>query len=240
MRIAIIGHGKMGKGIEALAHQKGYEIKAILGRKDKIADLDPNEIDIAFEFTIPGIVSQNLLDLSKLGIATVCGTTAWGERAPEVREAFKASGGKLFFSTNFSVGMYLTQIAIRDLAKQLNRVGGYRPNLIECHHTEKLDMPSGTALRIGEIILEEFPQLTKIAEANKMPGHTEIGVLCFREDDTPGTHTVIFRSDLDDISVTHAAHNRKSFFAGAMSAAEFLHKQPSGIYRMEDLINDLS
>jgi 4-hydroxy-tetrahydrodipicolinate reductase len=110
----------------------------------------------------------------------------------------------------------------------------YEPRITEIHHTEKRDSPSGTAITLAEQVLEKIKQ--KKGWVNHISDNLdELEILSERVDPAPGTHTIEYSSDIDTITITHTAHNRRGFAAGAVLAAEYLAGK-KGIYRMSDVL----
>lgn len=227
----------MGREIEALAKEKGHEICGIIRSNQQIESLAGRDIDVAIEFTQPQAVQANLKKLAELKIPTVCGTTGWDDQTKTVIATFQNSRTSLFYSSNFSIGVYLTFQIIKSLSSRLEQFKEYQPSIAEWHHTQKRDMPSGTAMRIADILLEQFPDFHQLAMPNVKPAKGEIGIDAFREGAIVGTHEARFTSAMDEIIIKHTAFDRKVFAVGALRAAEFLFQSSPGIYTMDDLIN---
>jgi len=230
MKIAIIGYGKMGQTIERLALDRGHEVVAIL---DVNTPRELNGAEVAIEFTRPDVVLDNLKWLSTAGIPIVVGTTGWNEHKEVVQEWFKENQNGLFTASNFSVGVNLFWEASAYLTKLFNQQVSYRASLHEIHHTQKLDAPSGTAITTAEVVLKNS-SLQKWHH-----GETEeklvLPVTHDRIDHVPGTHTLAFRSGVDEIRLTHEAFSREGFANGALDAAEFMIGK-TGIFGMKDLL----
>jgi 4-hydroxy-tetrahydrodipicolinate reductase len=237
MKIALIGYGKMGKAIEEIAVQRGHEIVLKVG----IENLEDNTIeniqraDTAIEFTGPEIAYENVTRCLEAGIPVVCGSTGWLKRFDEAAAFCKKKNGALLYASNFSVGVNIFFAINKRLAELISPYTEYDPAIIEIHHTEKKDAPSGTAITLAEQILQSNDQ------KKKWVNHTtsdpeELQILSERTDPAPGTHIITYHSEIDDIEIRHTAHSRKGFALGAVLAAEFLHDK-KGIFSMKDVLN---
>jgi 4-hydroxy-tetrahydrodipicolinate reductase len=228
MKIALIGYGKMGKAIEELMAPRGHE--AVL----KIDEHSLRQADVAIEFTGPESAVGNLRLCLEAGIPVVCGTTGWLSHWDDIKAAFENRGGTLLYASNFSVGVNIFFALNRRLAELMNTHTEYEISLTEIHHTAKRDAPSGTAITLAEDIIGSVGRKkgwvnTPVSD----PGQIEI--LSERTDPAPGTHTVRYTSDIDDIEITHTAHNRKGFALGALLAAEYIYGK-KGVFTMRDVL----
>lgn len=224
----------MGQAIEQIAKSRGHEIVACIDAGDSLSILESNRPDVAIEFTRPDAASANLKQCAEMGIPVVCGTTGWYDSFISVKDAFLAHNGALFTATNYSVGVNLFWEACRKLSELMLPHGEYKPSVHEVHHTAKLDAPSGTAITTAEVLLGSFINLTNW-EHSATPSEHALGITHDRIDNVPGTHTVTFKSSVDEISITHEAYSRQGFATGAVIAAEWLHGK-NGIFGMKDLL----
>ncbi len=228
MRFGIVGKGKMGREIEALAEQRGHAIVWSLGSSDNAggAALTRERVastDAIFEFTTPAAVASNLLALAGAGATVVCGTTGWAADLPKVTEAFLSGGGALVHAANFSVGVrQFFDLATR--AARLYSPAGYAVYLTEEHHAAKRDAPSGTARTIAAILEMETGQ--------------EVPVTSVRAGTIPGTHRLVFESLEDEVEIIHRARSRAAFAKGAVWAAEHLAGR-KGVYEFGDLLKEV-
>jgi len=224
MKIALIGYGKMGHAIEALAAERGHSVTL---RLDK-GDVWPAAIDadVAIEFTTPATAVDNMLRCLEMGMPVVCGTTGWYDRYDAVAEACRKAGGRLLTATNFSIGMNIMFALNERLAQLMRGRDDYKSSISETHHIHKLDAPSGTAITLQE----------QIVACGQRPADN-IPITSYREGEVPGTHTVVYDSEIDTITLTHEAHSRKGLALGALTAAEWLIKAPAGVYGMTDVLN---
>ncbi|GHV47086.1 4-hydroxy-tetrahydrodipicolinate reductase [Bacteroidia bacterium] len=236
MKIALIGYGKMGKTIERIAHERGHEIVCIID-VDNTQTFDSEEFkcaDIAIEFTSPNVAESNIRKCFGRGKPVVCGTTGWTDRLPALNTEINEHGYTLFWSSNFSLGVNIFLEINRYLAKIMNDFPSYDVMLEEVHHTHKQDAPSGTAISLAEIILQNIARKTKwVRDAAKNPD--EMAIFSIREGEVPGIHSVLYESAADSIMLTHDAKSRDGFALGAVVAAEFsLGKK--GLLSMNDLL----
>lgn len=239
MKIAIIGHGKMGHIVEEIARMRGHEIITIVD-EDNLHELASEKFrsaDVAIEFTRPTSAVDNILKCFAAGVPVVSGTTGWTESLPELREMCAKGAGTLLWSSNFSVGMNIFMALNRYLTKIMARFPEYHPEMEETHHIHKLDHPSGTAITLAEDLITLYPPMTRWAEPQQAtPVDADVlSIKAHREGEVPGIHTIKWESEADSISITHSAHSRAGFALGAVIAAEWLpgHK---GFFNMTDVL----
>lgn len=250
MKIALIGYGKMGKTIEKIAIERGHEIVSIIDVENRDDIFGPAfaSADVAIEFTAPAVAYNNCIDAMKAGVKVVSGSTGWiHNHEEEMRRLCNEDGKTLFWSSNFSLGVAIFSAVNRYLAKIMNRFPGYEVTMEETHHIHKLDAPSGTAITLGEGILENLDRknswilgdvvnpdgsITKGKDA----AEDELRINAIRRDEVPGIHSISYTSDADTITITHDAKNRSGFALGAVLAAEYLQEH-SGFLGMKDLFD---
>ncbi|MGL5959512.1 MAG: 4-hydroxy-tetrahydrodipicolinate reductase [Bacteroidales bacterium] len=237
MKIALVGYGKMGQEIEVIARERGHQISLIVDFSNR-ADLNAEklaDIDLAIEFTSPETAYENLTTCLSTGTPVVCGSTGWLSKMEDVKRCCSANNSAFFYASNYSLGVNLFFRLNQHLARMMSKVADtYHVALEEVHHTAKKDAPSGTAITLAEGILEEMPNYSNWAlQPNVVEGEIPIGAI--RRDPVPGTHSVIYDSDIDTITITHEAKNRKGFALGAVLAAEFLIGK-QGCFGMDDLL----
>ena len=229
MRLGIVGPGKMGREIQAVAEQRGHDIVWTLGSKDNPGGSGLTagllgKTDAVFEFTTPAAVVPNLVALARGGARVVCGTTGWSKELPRVTEAFVAGGGGLVHATNFSVGVrHFFDLAAR--AARLYAPAGYAAYLVEEHHLAKRDAPSGTARTIAAIFERETGGVLPVSSV--------------RAGTIPGTHRLVFESPEDEIEIIHRARSRAGFARGAVWAAERLAGR-TGVYEFGEILQEAS
>ncbi len=224
MKIALIGYGKMGHAIEALAEEHGHSVTLKLDKGDTWPE--KIEADVAIEFSTPATAVDNMLRCIEAGVPVVCGTTGWYDRYDEVADACRKARGRLLTATNFSIGMNIMFALNERLAQLMRGRSEYSVDIAETHHIHKLDAPSGTAITLQEQIMENGER-----KAANIP------IESIREGEVPGTHTVRYDSEIDTITLTHEAHSRKGLAVGALLAAEWLVEAPAGVFTMKDVLN---
>jgi 4-hydroxy-tetrahydrodipicolinate reductase len=236
MKIALIGYGKMGKMIEAAALLKGHSIVAKVS-KDQIENCSAlQQAQVWIDFSHPNCVMENIKKGVKLGKDLVIGTTGWYENLDAVKELVADNNIGFLYSPNFSLGVNLFLKIVAEAAKLMNHIEYYDVSLFESHHNKKADSPSGTAKAIADLLINNITHKNKIvcnAEGQIEPDALHIASL--RCGSIPGTHSVIFDSPADSLTLTHQARNREGFASGAVAAAEWL-KGKKGFFTIEDMI----
>jgi 4-hydroxy-tetrahydrodipicolinate reductase len=236
MNIALIGYGQMGKEIEKIAQERGHEIVLIID-KDNHDDLNTEnlkKVDVAIEFSRPESAVENYKTCFSNSVPVVSGTTGWLEALPEIISKCEANKTGFFYASNFSLGVNLFFELNKKLAELMNPFKEYSIRMNEIHHTRKLDAPSGTAITLAEGLILNVDHISTWKNSEKV-NVGELPIISYREGDVPGTHEVIYNSEIDTISIKHEAKNRKGFALGAVLAAEFL-KGKTGFYGMNDLL----
>jgi 4-hydroxy-tetrahydrodipicolinate reductase len=237
MKIALIGYGKMGKAIEEIAVKKGHQIVLKISSQNTADCTSENllQADVAIEFTNPHSAVNNIKKCLDAGVPVVCGSTGWLQHWDEVTKYCDEQNGALLYASNFSIGVNLFFELNTYLAKLMATYPDYDVMIEEIHHTQKKDAPSGTAITLAEQILQQLQRKKKWV--NEESSNTdELSIISKRIDPAPGTHTIKYRSAIDDIKITHTAHNRSGFASGAVLAAEFLQDK-KGIYTMKDVLH---
>ncbi len=244
MKIALIGYGKMGKLLERFAQERGHEIILTIDA-DNASDIRSEtfkQADVAIEFSVPHAALDHIYDAFEANVPIVVGTTGWYNDLDQVKQKCQAGNNTLLYASNFSVGVNVFFYVNKVLAKLMNRYPQYDVQVEEIHHTQKLDAPSGTAITIAEGILDGVER--KKNWVNEVVGQgeerivkaSELLIESHRIEEVPGTHTVIYSSEVDEIELKHTAHNRAGFALGAILAAEWLqHKK--GFYSIQDLFD---
>ena len=236
MKIALIGYGKMGKAIEEIATEHGHIIPLKI-TSSNLADLTPKNLqqcDVAIEFTNPENAVNNMKACIDAGIPVVCGSTGWTEREEVIKSYCLEHDGTLIYASNFSIGVNIFFQINKQLAKMMASRKEYSVSIQEIHHTQKKDAPSGTAITLAQQIIAERDDKSEWTLDN-LPQQNQISITSTRTDPAPGTHHIIYSSPVDNIEITHTAHNRKGFAAGALIAAEYIAGR-KGIFTMEDVL----
>ncbi len=242
MKIALIGYGKMGKEVENLISEDSSHQVISVSYIDKNDGLDKDGIkkaDVAIDFTSPNIVIDTIKAVLPLGTKMVVGTSAWYDRVSEVKALVKKYKGGLIYGPNFSIGANIFFQIVGVAAKLLSTYGSYDVAGFEMHHSGKKDSPSGTAKKLAEIIMENFPR-KKTLQTERLDRQIQKDELHFaslRLGRYFGEHKVMFDSAADEITLVHLAHNRRGFAEGALMAAEFI-KGKKGLYMFEELFKE--
>ena len=234
MKIALIGFGKMGREIDALAREQGETIAKVFEIDNPVRPQDLAGIDVCIDFSIPDSVLSNIRAAVAARADIVVGTTGWDKQLPEIRGIVKDSG--LLYSSNFSLGMNIFFRIAASAAELMRNSSDYDPYIEEIHHRQKADSPSGTALSLGRILLARIDRKTGILAQppeGKIPPD-KLHIASIRAGTVSGIHTVGFDSEADLIELRHTAKNRRGFALGALTAARWL-KGRKGVYTMDDV-----
>ena len=237
MKIALIGYGKMGKAIEGIAMQKGHEIVLRISSQNsgELTLGNLQRADVAIEFTNPHSAVDNIKKCMDAHVPVVSGSTGWLQSWDEIKDYCNKKNGALVYASNFSIGVNLFFELNTYLARLMSAYPTYDVMLEEIHHTQKKDAPSGTAITLAEQIMQQITSKKRwVNEENN--DKEELSIISKRIDPAPGTHTIKYTSAIDDIEITHTAHNRQGFASGAVLAAEFLQNK-NGIYSMKDVLH---
>lgn len=231
MKIALVGYGKMGKIIDRIAGERGHEVVARLNETPTSENL--GNPDVVIEFSQPESAFHNISECLKLGIPVVSGTTGWLEQKPEVEKIAEQHNTAFLYGSNFSLGVNLFFAVNEKVAEMMQGYTDYNIQLEEIHHVHKKDAPSGTAISLAEGIIKRNSRFTgwKLDETEE----NNLGITAIREDEVPGTHSVFYRSAVDEIELKHVAFSRDGFALGAIVAAEWIPGR-SGHFTMKDVL----
>lgn len=236
MKIALIGYGKMGIAIEEMTIEKGYSISFKIDKDNsaQLKELSAENTDVAIEFSDPASAPGNIIHCLQNNIPVVCGTTGWLHDWNKVENACKEHSGTFFYASNYSIGVNLF-FKLNEYLAQLMKAQDYKVSMEEIHHTEKKDSPSGTAITLAQPIIEAQNMENWVNEKTDNPN--ELGIVSKRESGVPGTHTIMYQSEIDEIQMTHMAHGRKGFAKGALSVAEWIVQTgATGMLSMQDFL----
>jgi 4-hydroxy-tetrahydrodipicolinate reductase len=228
MRIALIGYGAMGKLIRRLAEDKGHEIAVVVDEAD--ANLSAAElslklnVDVAIDFTTAAAVRRNVDACLSAGVALVEGTTGWNADLSEIERVVGEGDGSFVFGANFSIGVNLFYRVVDHAAELFARFPGYEVFIEEQHHSRKKDAPSGTALKLKDVIGNHFAK--------------DFSVSATRAGNIPGTHRVGFDGTADQVLLEHIARSREGFAAGALLAAEWIVGK-KGFFEFTDVMDEI-
>ena len=242
MNLALIGYGNMGKEIESLASEKNISIKKIFTRKNNslgkgITKRTLKDVDICIEFTAPNQAYSNIEAIVKCGKNVVCGTTGWLSKMNNVKSLVEKYNVGFLYAANFSIGVNIFSQVMERAAQLFNKFEEYDVFLNETHHVSKPDSPSGTALALASILLENYSRKKEIISetAHTILQPYQLHVSSTRSGQWIGQHKVVFDSEADVIELVHTARSRKGYALGALLAAEWL-KDKRGFFTMKDVL----
>jgi len=261
-KVAITGAaGRMGKTLlEAVNQTDGVDVSVALERPGStIVGVDAGELsgigklnvtvvddiatadafDVLIDFTRPEVTLANLAVCRQRGSAIVIGTTGFSD-GQKAELAAAAKDIPIVFAPNMSVGVNLCLKLLETAAKVLGDTVDIE--VIEAHHRHKVDAPSGTALRMGEVVADALGRDLKDCAVYGREGVTgerdrkTIGFETIRAGDIVGDHTVLFAGDGERVEITHKASSRMTFASGAVRAAQWLEGRKAGLYDMQDVL----
>lgn len=227
MKLAIVGYGKMGRLIEQLAPDYGFEVGLKLDEFNNagysgITAENFRGMDVAIEFTAPQATVENVERIAALGVNLVVGTTGWLKDIERARRAVEGSGTGLVWSPNFSVGVNVFARLAGEAARLLANEEEYGAWAWEIHHSTKKDAPSGTLLKLVEEMKRAGYERPIDASSSRAGRH-------------PGTHEIGFDSAPDTITLRHTARSREGFARGALKAAQWIIGK-SGFYEFSEVL----
>jgi 4-hydroxy-tetrahydrodipicolinate reductase len=229
MKLALIGQGAMGQLVAALARDEGHEVALTLSSRDgarRTEDLadELRAVDVAIDFSTAFAVLKNIKACALAGVPLVEGTTGWGNVQTEAIGFVREREGALVYGANFSIGVNIFYRIVAHAGELFQATADYAPFIEEAHHSRKRDAPSGTALRLKDLLADRFGP--DISVASTRAGHI------------PGTHRVGFDSTADQITLVHTARSREGFASGALAAARWIQGR-RGIYEFPEVIDDI-
>jgi 4-hydroxy-tetrahydrodipicolinate reductase len=227
VKLLLVGHGKMGRMVEAVAPEYGCDVAGVLDplspRHGGGPDADAwRGVDVAVDFTTPDSVMQNAPVLARRGINLVIGTTGWSAHEAALRQVIAEAGVGIVVAPNFSTGVVLFEAIVAHAAKLFATQADFGAFLHEAHHAAKKDAPSGTALLLKRAMEQAgFPRPIDVSSA--------------RAGFIPGTHTIGFDGPAETITLSHAARDRTAFARGALTAARWIEGK-RGWFTMRDVL----
>ena len=230
MKIALLGYGKMGKVIERIALERGHEIVLKKDHDNTFEGL--LNADVAIDFSVPDSAVGNISECLNNGIPVISGTTGWLADYPKMVQLCEEKSGSFIYASNFSLGVNVFFELNEYLAKMMANLKQYNVSMEEIHHTQKLDAPSGTAITLAEGVIKHTDYANWTLET---PISNEIHIEAKRIENVPGTHSIFYDSEVDQIEIKHTAHSREGFALGAVVAAEWL-KDKKGVFNMKDVL----
>ena len=226
MRITLVGYGKMGKTVERVAREQSHEIVHTM-------DIDDNPMsagfqgawvgktDVVIDFSMADAVLSNVENSVKAGLPVVVGTTGWYDHLDSVRSLVEKHRGACLYSSNFNLGTQILFCLAREAGKLFAPFKDFSPYVLEMHHAQKVDAPSGTALSLLKILKESYQE--------------DIPVSSVRAGTLPGTHLIGFDSPVDTLTLEHTARTRDGFAVGALFAGKWIRGK-KGFYDFQDVI----
>ena len=226
MRITLVGYGKTGRIIEKVAREQKHDIVHIVNSKNPLDCSDSrmdwaSKSDVVIDFSISTAVVNNVEMAFQVGIPIVIGTTGWNEDLEKIRKLTDSKRGACVYASNFSLGVQMLFRLTAEVGKLLSRFGDFHPFILESHHEEKVDEPSGTALSLHKI-------LQKSSDLDAVISSVRAGFF-------PGTHLVGLDSPFETLVLEHTARNREGFARGALLAAEWI-REKKGFYNFEEIL----
>lgn len=229
MKLALIGYGVMGQLVAAEARKAGDEVGAVFAGKDSDLTIDHlaeklRGHDVAIDFSVSEAVLKNIEACARAKVSLVEGTTGWKEHEQTAKQINTENSGAMVYGANFSIGVNLFYRIAKQAASLFAAVEGYAPFIEEAHHNRKRDAPSGTALKLRDLMSEYLgPDIPTSS--------TRAGFI-------PGTHRAGFDSEADQILLTHTARSRQGFASGALLAAHWIVGR-TGVFEFGEVIDEI-
>jgi 4-hydroxy-tetrahydrodipicolinate reductase len=228
--VALIGLGRMGRALEALAPDRGVSVVARLGAQAMARGVTAATLRgarVAIEFTRPEAAVANVRACLMAGCPVVMGTTGWSEGAARLEALVAEHGVPVLWSPNFSLGVQLFLALVEEAGRRVRGVAGWDSHIVETHHAAKVDAPSGTARAVQERLAGSLGQPVPISSVR-------VGAV-------PGTHELLLDGAFEQIRLVHEARDRRVFADGALQAARWLAAgRVPRLYTMRDLLPDLA
>ncbi|HEV8538927.1 MAG TPA: 4-hydroxy-tetrahydrodipicolinate reductase [Bacteroidota bacterium] len=242
MTVALIGYGKMGREIERVASERNLSLRTIFTSRNNpqgtgLTKQALHGVDVCIDFSTPVAVLTNIEAIAACGKNVVVGTTGWYDKLEEVKKLVKAKKIGMLYSPNFSLGMNIFSQVLTSALRYIDKFDVYDAAIQETHHAGKADSPSGTAIALGEIILQHLRCKKELLyeTAHRAIKPRQLHVTSTRIGHAVGEHRVRFDSEADSIELVHTARNRAGFALGALIAAEWL-KGKKGVFTMKDVL----
>ncbi len=225
MKLLVLGQGKTGSLVAEVARERGHQVRVLGAAENANAQALTADgvrgVDVVIDFTTPQAVVANIEACARAGASMVVGTTGWSAELPRVKELVEKSGIGFLYAPNFSVGVNVLFEIARAAGVALRH--GYAGHIVERHHEQKKDKPSGTAAKMKQLM----------DQAGGAGSNLEITSI--REGDIVGTHVILLDSASDTMMITHDAKSRRGFAEGAVQAAEWLAGK-KGFFEFKDVL----
>lgn len=223
MNLLVLGKGKTGSLVAEVARERGHQVRVLGAAENSSAQALTKDgvrgVDVVIDFTTPQAVVQNIEACAQASASMVVGTTGWHAELPRVKELVEKSGIGFLYAPNFSVGVNVLFEIARAAGVALKH--GYAGHIVERHHEQKKDKPSGTAAKMKQLM--------------DQAGGTNLEITSIREGDIVGTHVILLDSANDTMMITHDAKSRRGFAEGAVQAAEWLAGK-KGFFEFKDVL----
>ncbi|RPI01282.1 MAG: 4-hydroxy-tetrahydrodipicolinate reductase [Ignavibacteriae bacterium] len=241
MRLALVGYGKMGKEIERLALERGWSVDVRVDiDTPPVTQAQRNTIDVVIHFATANTLVNDLLPWAEAHKPIVVGTTGWQDQKQQIEKLVSTNQIGLIYSSNFSIGVNIFFRLVKIAAQMMDTFEDYDAFIQEIHHKNKIDSPSGTALTMGQIVLNHLKRkkelLNETSHGKIRPEQLHISSV--RSGAVIGTHTLAFDSAVDIIELKHTAKNRSGLALGSLFAAEWIRGK-KGLYTMDDAFQEL-
>jgi 4-hydroxy-tetrahydrodipicolinate reductase len=224
MKIALIGYGVMGQLVAAEARKAGDEIGLVLTSKETVLAEKLQGHDVAVDFSVGEAVLKNIEACARAKVALVEGATGWKQHESTARQIIAEHSGAMVYGANFSIGVNVFYRIVKHAASLFAAVDAYAPFIEESHHNRKRDAPSGTALKLRDLMSEHLgPDIPTSS--------TRAGYI-------PGTHRVGFDSEADQVLLTHTARSRQGFASGALLAAHWITGR-TGVFEFGEVMDEI-
>src|SRR5215208_60974 len=229
MKIALIGFGVMGQLVAAEARKGGDKMGAVVTSKECALTIDQlaeklRGHDAVIDFSTGEAVLKNIEACARARVSLVEGTTGWKQHESRAKQIVSEYSGAMVYGANFSIGVNLFYRIVKQAASLFAAVDGYAPFIEEAHHDRKRDAPSGTALKLRDLLSEHLGP-------NIPTSSTRAGYI-------PGTHRAGFDSEADQILLTHTARSRQGFASGALLAAHWITGR-TGVFEFGEVIEEI-
>ena len=224
MKIALIGYGVMGQLVAAEARKAGDEIGAVFTSKESALTEKLGGHDVAIDFSVGEAVLKNIEACARAKVPLVEGTTGWKQHETSAKQIITEHSGAMVYGANFSIGVNVFYRIVQHAASLFAALDGYAPFIEEAHHNRKRDAPSGTALKLRDVMSEYLgPDIPTSS--------TRAGYI-------PGTHRVGFDSEADQVLLTHTARSRRGFARGALLAAHWITGR-TGVFEFGEVMDEI-
>jgi len=245
VKLALLGYGRMGHEVEAAARARGHQIAVALDVDDNaggagIVAQTFGGVDAAIDFSHADAVYDNVDGTTRLGVPLVIGTTGWNDRIDELRALVDERDGAVVYAANFSVGANLFFRLVDHAARLFEPFDEYDPYVFEHHHRDKVDAPSGTALRLARLVTAASSRKQSVQAGNPEGAiaRDALHVASLRAGAAFGEHVVGFDGSADTIKLEHLARGRQGFARGAVLAAEWIAGR-RGFFAFDAVLDDI-